>query len=409
LKRFEGQVVMNSEAIEAVASQFPILHAPVRGKRLAYLDNAATTQKPLCVLEAMDHYYRFQNANVHRAVHYLAEQATTAYEQSRDTIAQFFNADRKGVVFTSGSTDAINLVAQSFGLHAGDAVLLTGMEHHSNIVPWQLVGATTLAAPVLDDGSLDISAWQALLARPEVKLVAITHVSNTLGTVNPIADLIQQAHQRGVPVLVDGAQAIAHQKVDFAKLSADFYVMSAHKAYAPTGFGVLLAKPERLERLRPWRGGGDMIKTVAFEGSTWNDLPYRFEAGTPNMAGGIGFARALTFIKNIGFEAIQAHEHALLQQLTEVLESIKGLKMLGTTVGKAGVCSFVIDGVHAQDLSTFLDLSGVAVRTGHHCTMPLMQRFGVTATTRASLAVYNQAADIQQLAEALDKSLKLLR
>ncbi len=395
--------------VEAVRAQFPILREVVRGKRLAYLDNAATTQKPEAVLQALDAYYRHANANVHRAAHELAERATGLYEGARDRIAQFLNATREEIVFTRGTTEAINLVARSYlqpRLQSGDQVLVTGMEHHSNIVPWQLAGAQTFGAPVLDDGSLDLDAWRALLT-PAVKLVAVVHVSNTLGTVNPVAEMIREAHARGIPVLVDGAQAVAHLAIDVKALDADFYCFSAHKLYGPTGFGVLYAKRAHLEAMPPWHGGGDMIRTVAFEGSTWNEVPYKFEAGTPDMSGAIGTAAAIDWLSAVGFEQIQAHEHALLDYATPQLQAIPGLRLIGTAAGKSGILSFVMDGPHPQDIGSVLDMEGVAVRTGHHCTMPLMARFQLPATARASIAIYNNREDIDQLVAALHKVQRL--
>lgn len=399
--------------IAALRAQFPILREPVRGGRLAYLDNGATTQKPEGVLQALDHYYRHQNANVHRAVHDLAERATTAYEGARDRIARFFNARREEIIFTRGTTESINLVAQAFlrpRLQPGDEILVTGMEHHSNIVPWQLVaaqtGARVVAAPVTDRGELDLDGWRERLS-PRTRMVAVVHVSNTLGTVNPVADLIAEAHARGIPVLVDGAQAVAHLPVDLQALSVDFYACSAHKAFGPTGFGMLYGRLERLEAMEPWHGGGDMIRTVSFEGSTWNDLPYKFEAGTPDISGAIGFATALDWISGVGFDAMARHEHALLEEATELVSSIEGLRLIGTAPGKSGILSFVMDCAHPQDVGTILDQMGVAVRTGHHCTMPLMQRFNIPATVRASLAVYNDREDILQLHAGLLKVRKL--
>lgn len=401
--------VNRSLDVERIRADFPILAEKVRGGRLAYLDNAATTQKPESVLAAIDHYYRHQNSNVHRAVHDLAERATNAYEGARDRIARWFNATREEVVFTRGSTEAINLVAYSFlggRLKAGDEILLTGMEHHSNIVPWQLVaapsGAKVVAAPVTDSGELDFAAWKGLL-NERTKFIAVVHVSNSLGTVNPVEAIIAEAHARGIPVLVDGAQAIAHLPVDVKALGADFYTCSAHKAYGPTGFGCLIAKREHLDAMPPWHGGGDMIRTVAFEGSTWNEAPYRFEAGTPDMAGAVGFAAALDYIEGIGLANIAAHEHALLLEGTALLEAVPGLRIIGTAPDKGGVLSFVMTCGHAQDIGTILDQEGVAVRTGHHCTMPLMARFGVPATVRASIAMYNNREDLAQLARALHK------
>ena len=392
-----------------IRADFPILAEKARGKRLAYLDNAATTQKPASVLDAIDDYYRHKNANVHRAVHELAERATAAYEGARDRIARYFGAAREEVVFTRGATEGVNLVAYSFlrpRLAAGDEILVSGMEHHSNIVPWQLAaaeaGARIVAAPVSDTGEL---LWDEFVARlsPRTRMVAIGHVSNALGTVNPVENIVREAHRRSIPVLIDGAQAAAHMAIDFKALGADFYAVSAHKAYGPTGFGCLLARREHLEAMPPWLGGGDMIKTVAFEGSTWNDVPYKFEAGTPDMAGAVGFAAALDYIESVGLPAIAAHEHALLAEATARLSAIPGLRIVGTARNKGAILSFVMDCAHPQDIGSVLDMEGVAVRAGHHCAMPLMQRYGLSATARASFALYNGPDDVAQLAAALEK------
>jgi cysteine desulfurase / selenocysteine lyase len=397
--------------LAALRAQFPILQETVNGRRLAYLDNAATTQKPEAVLDAMDGYYRHANANVHRAVHLLAERATGLYESARERIARYLGAAREEVVFTRGTTEAINLVARSFlapRLQAGDEVLLTGMEHHSNIVPWQLAGARTVAAPVDERGVLDFDAWERLLG-PRTRLVAVVHISNALGTINPLPRMIAAAHARGIPVLVDGAQSVAHARINLRELGADFFVTSAHKAYGPTGFGCLVAKAAHLEAMPPWQGGGDMIRTVSFEGSTWNDVPYKFEAGTPDMAGAIGFAAALDWIETVGLEALRAHEQALLAYATPRLMEVPGLRLIGTAPEKGGILSFVMDNCHPHDIGSILNEEGVAIRTGHHCTMPLMQRFGVPATARASLAAYNGTDDIDQLVTALHKVHRLFR
>lgn len=389
--------------IDAIRAQFPILSEITRGKRLAYLDNSATTQKPEAVIDALDYYYRHSNANVHRGLHELAERATTGYEHGRDAIARLLHAPREQIVFTRGATEAINLVARCFiqpTLKPGDEVLVTGMEHHSNIVPWQLAGAKTVAAPVLDDGSLDLAAWEALL-RPRTRLAAITQVSNTLGTVNPVDEMVRIAHRHGVPVLVDGAQAVAHMKVDVTAMDVDFYAFSAHKVYGPTGFGALYGKAELLDAMPPWHGGGDMIRTVAFDGSTYSDVPYKFEAGTPDIAGAVGTAAAIEWVEGVGLDAIHAHEDALLQEATERLQKVPGVRIIGTAPGKSAIISFVMQGAHPQDVGSILDMEGVAVRTGHHCNMPLMKRFGVPATVRASFAVYNNHEDIAQLEQAL--------
>ena len=396
--------------LEAIRAEFPILREKVRGKRLAYLDNAATTQKPEAVLQALDRYYRTSNANVHRAVHDLAERATLAYEGARDRIAAFLNAgSRDEIVFTRGTTESINLVARCFvgaRIEPGDEVLVTGMEHHSDIVPWQLAGAKTVAGPVNERGELIFDEWKKLLG-PRTKLVAVCQISNSLGTINPVAEMIAEAHARGIPVLVDGAQAVAHLRVDVQALDADFYAFSAHKLYGPTGFGVLYAKRAHLEAMPPWLGGGDMIRTVAFSGSTWNEIPYKFEAGTPDMAGAIGCAAGLDWLQSVGIDAAAAHEHELLEYATAQMQEIRGLKLIGTAANKAGILSFVMDNAHPQDIGSVLDMDGVAIRTGHHCTMPLMERFGLPATARASLAVYNGRDDIDQLVASLRKVQRL--
>lgn len=396
--------------LSQIRADFPILAERINGQRLAFLDNAATTQKPRAVINAIVNYYETSNANVHRAVHTLSGRATAAYEGARERIARAFGTQPPQVVFTRGATEAINLVAYSFlapRLQAGDEVLVTGMEHHANIVPWQLAGAKTVAAPVLDDGRLDLDGWRACL-NSRTRLVAVTHISNALGTVNPVAEMIAEAHARGIPVLVDGSQAVAHLRVDVAALDADFYVFSSHKLYGPTGFGCLLAKAEHLTAMPPWHGGGDMIKTVAFTGSSYAEPPYRFEAGTPDMAGAVGLAAALDYLDSIGLDAIHQHEQTLTALASEQLATVPGLQLLGTAPGKAGILSFVMPGIHPQDLGSVLDMAGVAVRTGHHCAMPLMARYGVSSTTRASLACYSGIDDIEQLVSALNTARRLL-
>ncbi|MEK6805232.1 MAG: SufS family cysteine desulfurase [Pseudomonadota bacterium] len=396
--------------LDAIRAQFPILVEKIHGKRLAYLDNAATTQKPEAVLQSLDGYYRHSNANVHRAAHELAARATNAYEGARARIARWLNAQTDEIVFTRGTTEGINLVARSYlqpRLKPGDEVLITSMEHHSDIVPWQLAGAKLVPAPVTDTGELDLDAWRKLIS-PRTRLIAVVHVSNALGTVNPVAEICREANARAIPVLVDGAQALAHLPMDVKALGADFYVGSAHKAYGPTGVGALYARRERLAQMQPWQGGGDMIRSVAFEGSTWNDAPYKFEAGTPDMAGAVGFAAALDWIESIGLDAIHVHEQALLDYGTARLREIDGLRLIGTARNKGGILSFVMKNAPAQDLGDILNREGVAIRAGHHCTMPLMQRFGISATARASLAVYNGTDDIDQLVAALHKAKKLL-
>lgn len=395
-------------------TDFPILAHPVRGQRLVYLDNGATTQKPAVVINAERNFYETANANIHRGVYWLSQHATDLYDQARVTTQQFLNAARvEEIVFTSGTTDGINLVAYSWGmdnLSAGDEILLTGLEHHSNIVPWQLVaqktGAIIKVVPVLDNGELDLAAYQTLLS-PKTKLVGIVHVSNALGTVNPIAQMIAQAHHVGAKVLIDGAQAVAHTAVDVQALDCDFYVFSGHKIYGPTGTGVLYARYELLDAMSPWKGGGDMIHTVSFEESTYAPVPQRFEAGTPNIAGVVVLAEALRYVLSIGLEAIAAHEEALLRYATVQLSAIKGVQLIGTAAHKAAVLSFLVDGVHPHDLGTILDMDGVAIRAGHHCAMPLMTRFGIPGTARASFSVYNSVDDVDALVASLKKAQKL--
>lgn len=394
-----------------VADDFPILSRPVHGRRLAYLDNGATTQKPAAVIEAEARYYRESNANIHRGVHWLSQHATELYDSARKTVRALLNAPHvEEIVFTRGTTEAINLVAQSWGqasLGAGDEILLTTMEHHSNIVPWQLLcertGAVLKVVPVNDAGELELDAFDDLLGE-RTRLFAVTHVSNALGTVNPLPTLIEKAHAAGALVLVDGAQAVAHQPVDVQALGCDFYAFSGHKLYGPTGIGALYARAELLAAMPPWQGGGDMIRTVSFEGSTWADAPQRFEAGTPNIAGAIGLAAAIDYVQGIGLERVAAHERALLAYATEVTGAIPGVRIVGTARHKTGILSFLVDGIHPHDLGTILDSEGVAIRAGHHCAMPLMTRFGIPGTARASLAIYNDTADIDALVTAIHKA-----
>lgn len=391
-----------------VAADFPILTRRVRDKRLVYLDNAATTHKPEVVIEAERAFYRESNANIHRGVHWLSQHATDLYERARERVQRFLNAARsEEIVFTRGTTEAINLVAWSWGranLKPGDEILVTGMEHHSNIVPWQLVceqtGAVLKAVPLTDRGELEPGAFEAMLG-PRTRLAAIVHVSNALGTVNPVAAMIERAHAAGARVLVDGAQAVAHQAVDVQALGCDFYAFSGHKLYGPTGIGALYARHELLAAMPPWQGGGDMIRTVSFEGSTWAEPPARFEAGTPNIAGGVGLAAAIDYVTGIGLPRIAAHEHALLEYATEAALRIPGLRLIGTAPGKTGILSFMIEGIHPHDLGTILDAEGVAIRAGHHCAMPVMTRFGIPGTARASLAMYNDERDIDALTAAI--------
>jgi cysteine desulfurase/selenocysteine lyase len=394
-------------------ADFPALDQQVYGKPLVYLDSAATTQKPRSVIDAISRFYERDNANVHRGVHALSERATRAFEGARATVARFLNADRREVIFVRGATEAVNLVAQSFGrqrVGAGDEIVVTTLEHHSNIVPWQLlaeaVGAKIVAAPVDDGGDLDLAALDRLLG-PRVKLLAVTQVSNALGTVTPLEDVIALARARGVPVLVDGAQGAPHLGVDVRALGADFYVFSGHKLYGPTGIGVLWGKREHLEAMPPWQGGGDMIRSVTFERSTWNDLPYKFEAGTPDIAGAVGLAAALDYVAAIGLPAIAASEAAVLRLAEAALRSIPGVRLIGTPGQRVGVLSFMVGDIHPHDLATIVDRQGVAIRAGHHCAQPLMQRFGLPATARASFALYSTPADVEALVRALHAAIKV--
>lgn len=390
---------------------FPILQQQVHGKPLIYLDNAATSQKPQAVIDAVSAYYRHDNANVHRGVHLLSERATAAYEGVRAKVQRFINAaSTKEIVFVRGATEAINLVAQSYGrhrFHAGDEIILSEMEHHSNIVPWQLlaeqVGVILKVVPITDAGELEPGAYERLFST-RTRLVALAHVSNALGTVNPVKHMVATAHAHKVPVLLDGAQAVPHMPVDVRALDCDFYVLSGHKLFAPTGIGVLYAKEALLHDMPPWQGGGDMIRTVRFTGSTWNELPYKFEAGTPDIAGAVGLGTAVDYLQGIGMNAIQHYEQGLLTYGTAQLQAVPGLKLIGTAREKAGVLSFVMEGIHPHDLGTIVDQEGVAIRTGHHCAMPVMERYNISATARASLAFYNTREDLDTLVRALVKA-----
>ncbi len=402
--------------VERIRADFPILQRQMNGQPLCFLDSAASSQKPEPVLRAMDRYYRQHHANVHRGVYQLSQEATDMFEAARRAVARFIHApSEQEVIFVRGTTEAINLVASSFGrafLQQGDEIVITWMEHHSNIVPWQLVcaqtGASLRVVPVDDEGVLDMDAFERLLEGP-VKLVAVTHVSNTLGTINPIRRIVERAHARGIPVLVDGAQAVPHMPVDVQALGVDFYAFSGHKMYGPTGIGVLYGKREWLEKMPPYHGGGEMIERVTFEKTTWNELPFKFEAGTPDIAGTVGLHAAIDYIEAVGREAIAAHEAELLHYGMELLGAIEGMRLIGTAPHKAGVISFVLEGVHPYDLGTLLDKMGIAVRTGHHCTEPLMDRFGVPGTVRASLGMYNTREEIERLAAAVEKAAAMLR
>ncbi len=393
-----------------VREDFPILSRKVHGKPLVYLDNAATTQKPQAVIDAIVRYYKAENSNVHRGVHTLSEEATELYERARGTVQRFINAaDPREIIFVRGTTEGINLVAQTWGrvnIGRGDEIVISAMEHHSNIVPWQILceqqGAKLRVAPINDDGELLLDEFEKLLG-PKTRLVAIVHVSNALGTVNPLGRIIEMAHAAGARVLVDGAQAVPHIAVDVRALDCDFYAFSGHKLYGPTGIGALYGKAELLEAMPPYQAGGDMISSVTFEKTLYNRLPHKFEAGTPHVEGSIGFGAAIEYVNSLGLDRIARHEHQLLAYGTERLQAIPGLRLIGTAREKAGVLSFVLDGIHPHDVGTVLDQEGIAIRTGHHCAQPLMLRFGIPATARASLALYNTMEEIDALAAGIQK------
>jgi cysteine desulfurase/selenocysteine lyase len=402
--------------VERIRRDFPILSRSIRGRKLVYLDNAATTQKPQVVIDRLVRYYTEENSNVHRGVHYLSEVATADYEAARTTVKKFINArDEKEIVFTRGTTEAINLVAQSWGrvnVREGDEILITAIEHHSNIVPWQLLceekKARLRVAPVDDDGDIILDELARLLT-PRTRLVAVGHASNALGTINPVAEIIAMAHANGSLVLVDGAQGVPHMSIDVQGLDCDFYAFSGHKVYAPTGTGALYGKESILDAMPPWQGGGDMILSVSFEKTTFNALPYKFEAGTPNIEGVIGLAAALDYVSLAGIENIAAHEHDLLTYATGRLREVDGLRIIGTAKRKAAVISFTLEGVHPHDIGTILDREGVAIRTGHHCAQPLMMRFNIPATSRASFAMYNTRAEADALITGLHKVIEVFR
>jgi cysteine desulfurase / selenocysteine lyase len=397
--------------VRKIRGDFPILKQQVHGKPLVYLDNAATTQKPQAVIDSLVRYYSSDNANIHRGVHTLSERATEAYEQARASVRSFLNAaDASEIIFVRGATEAINLVAQTYGrthVGEGDEVIISAMEHHSNIVPWQILceqqRANLRVTHINDDGELLLDEFEKMV-RPKTKLIAITHVSNALGTINPVQEIVALAHRWNIPVLVDGAQASPHVEVDVRNLDCDFYVFSGHKVYGPTGIGVLYGKAELLDNMPPYQAGGDMIASVTFEETLYNRLPYKFEAGTPNVAGAIGLGTAIEYVKAIGLRKIAAHEHALLAYATPALASIPGIRLIGTAKDKAAVLSFVLDGIHPHDIGTVLDQEGIAIRTGHHCAQPLMQRFGVPATARASFGMYNTTEEIDALVSGIHKA-----
>lgn len=401
--------------IQRIRADFPILNQSVNGHPLVYLDNAATTQKPQAVIDALVNYYSRDNSNVHRGAHTLSDRATASFENARQTLAGFINApSARQIIWTRGTTESINLVAASWGganLKSGDRILVSALEHHSNIVPWQLIaaktGAEVVAIPVDEQGVIDLSALQQLLDS-RIRLVAVNHVSNALGTINPVEEIIALAHAAGALVLIDGAQAVAHWAVDVQALNCDFYVFSGHKLFGPTGIGVLYGRLDLLEQMPPYQGGGEMIETVSFDGSTWNQLPYKFEAGTPDIAGAIGLAAAVEYLNAQDRKVLAAHEDALLAYATEKALQVPGLKIIGTAPSKAAVLGFVLEGAHPSDIGMLLDQQGVAVRTGHHCAQPIMQQYGIPGTVRASFSFYNTFEDVDRLFVALEKVRQLL-
>ena len=401
--------------IEAIRKDFPILSREVNGKPLVYLDNGASSQKPKQVIDVISHYYEYENSNIHRGIHTLSQEATNAYEESRKTVQSFINAKHDHeVIFTAGTTESINLVASSFGkkfIQKGDEIIISTMEHHSNIVPWQMVceekGAILKVVPINDKGEFLMKEFENLLSE-KTKLVAITHVSNTLGTINPVKEIIEKAHQKGVKVLIDGAQAVPHTKVDVQELDCDFYVFSGHKMFAPTGVGILYGKETILNDIPPYQGGGDMIKTVTFEKTTYNCLPHKLEAGTPNIVGGIGLAAAVNYMNTIGIDKIEAYEHELLTYATAQIKQIEGVRIIGEADQKASVLSFLVEGTHPSDIGMIIDKLGVAIRTGHHCTEPLMSRFEIPGTARASFAFYNTFEEIDVFINALKRAINML-
>jgi cysteine desulfurase/selenocysteine lyase len=401
--------------LDFIRKDFPILDRLVNKKPLVYFDNGATAQKPKMVIEAIEHYYKFQNANIHRGVHTLSQEITLAYEDARTTIQRFLNAQHAHeIVFTKGTTDAINLVAFSFGkrfVKAGDEIVISAMEHHSNIIPWQQLceekGALLKVIPINNQGELEILEFKKLITS-KTRLVALTHVSNTLGTINPIKALIEIAHQFDIPVLIDGAQAVPHLKVDVQDLDADFYCFSAHKLFGPTGVGVLYGKEKWLNNMPPYQTGGGVIKTVTFEKTEFAELPLKFEAGTPHIAGGIGLAAAINYLNNLGLEQITEYENKLLLYATNCLHNIEGIRIIGTSINKAAVLSFIVEGIHPFDIGVILDQQGIAVRTGHHCTQPLMQFYNIPGTVRVSMAFYNSIEEVDMFIMALKKAIKML-
>jgi cysteine desulfurase / selenocysteine lyase len=400
--------------LEKIRADFPVLSRQVHGHPLVYLDNGATSQKPVQVIEALDRYYREYNSNIHRGIHSLSEQATAEYEAAREKVKNFINADSvREIIFTSGTTESINLVAQSYGrtnLKEGDEIIITVMEHHSNIVPWQILcqqtGAKLRVVPINDEGELIIEEFERLL-NDKTRIVAIGHISNALGTINPVKHIIKLTRAQNVRVLVDGAQAVPHCGVDMQDLDCDFYCFSGHKLFGPTGTGVLYGKQELLDAMPPWKGGGDMIKTVHLDRTTYNDLPYKFEAGTPHIAGGIGLGAAIDYVSSIGMDLISSYESGLLDYATDALSGIEGVRLIGTAKQKAAIVSFVMENIHPHDLGTILDQYGIAIRTGHHCAMPVMDRFQVPATARASFALYNTRHEVDLLIDGVNNAKKV--
>ena len=407
-RRAEARQVVPAFDVERIRADFPILHQKAHGHQLIYLDNAATSQKPKAVIDAVVRYYERNNANIHRGVHYLSEKATAEYETARRVVQSFIHArESREIIFVRSTTEAINLVAQTYGrrhVNAGDEVLITALEHHSNIVPWQLLceekQAKLRVVPINDTGELLLEEFERLLS-PRTRIVSVAHVSNALGTINPLSQMIEMAHARSIPVLVDGAQAAPRLAVNVQELDADFYALSGHKAYGPTGIGILYGKAALLEAMPPYQGGGDMISSVTFEKTIYNKVPHKFEAGTPDMSGAVGLRAALEYLNTLGMENIAEYEHDLLTYATEKVSAISGVRLIGTAKEKAGVLSFIMEGVHPHDIGTVLDQQGIAIRTGHHCAQPVMQRFGVDATARASFGLYNTKEEIDALATGI--------
>ncbi len=402
--------------VERIRQSFPTLKQLVHGKPLIYLDNAATSQKPQEVIDTIDEYYTRDNSNVHRGLHELSERATRAFEDARGEVKRFLNASEdREIIFVRGTTEGINLVANSYGrkwVQQGDEIIISGMEHHSNIVPWQILceekGAVLRVVPINDDGELLLDEYEKLLNQ-RTRLVAMTHVSNALGTVNPVKQIVEMAHSHDIPVLIDGAQAVPHQSVDVLDMGCDFYVFSGHKLFGPTGIGVLYGKAQLLESMPPYQGGGEMIQSVTFEKTLYKGIPHRFEAGTPNIVGAIGLGAAIRYVSNIGLERITVYERELLTYATDALSEVDGIRLIGTAKDKASILSFILKGVHAHDIGTILDQEGIAIRTGHHCAQPVMQRFGVAATARASLALYNTREEIDTMVKTLYKVVEVFQ